>query len=801
MNSTSNAAQSTAPSVATASRGKVLFLVSEDWYFVSHRLDLARAVIAAGYEVVVATRVGSHADLIADAGVKLRPLALDRAGLNPVRDLATLRQIVHIYRQEAPDIVHHVALKPAIYGSLAARLVGIRRIVNALAGLGYVFSSQGPRARLLRWLIKPALRIALGGRDTRLIVQNSDDLRRTVAEGLVQASRVRLIRGAGVDPSNYRQVEIASDTPLVILPGRLLWEKGVGVFAGAARLLRERGVNARFALVGRTDPANPSSVDLADIEAWVRQGVIEYWGWRDDMPEVFAQAQIVCLPTSYGEGLPKSLLEAAASGCAIVVTDVPGCREIVTHGKTGWLVPVRDVGALADALQQAIERPELRKQYGGAARAQVVSDFSMARVARETIAIYDELTVGEAGRRVESCRSADGNAMVAATRRRWVSQKGKQARRVTVVSAQLADGGAERVAIDLCCYLRDNGRNVTLLTLSGDMPDAYRPPEGVLRQRLEARRLPPSIFHRLWYLVNRVIGIRSKIASDAPDVVVTFIDKVNILVLFSLFGTGIPVVISERIHPAYNPIARVWKLTRQLIYPLARVVTVQTEEGAAWFRRHSLIKHPVVIANAVRSPRDFDGEAGPATGGTEATARRPFVLAIGRLAEQKGFDLLLEAFHRAGLAAAGWRLVILGAGPERAALEQQARTLGIGDKVMFPGFVDIGPFLRNADLFVMSSRYEGFPNALMEAMQVGLPCISFDCPSGPRDLIKNEQNGLLVPPQDVSALTAALVRMAADPELRKRLGAAASGVNERYSQARIYGKWLALLDDIAAGKR
>jgi GalNAc-alpha-(1->4)-GalNAc-alpha-(1->3)-diNAcBac-PP-undecaprenol alpha-1,4-N-acetyl-D-galactosaminyltransferase len=382
-----------------------------------------------------------------------------------------------------------------------------------------------------------------------------------------------------------------------------------------------------------------------------------------------------------------------------------------------------------------------------------------------------------------------------------VSRGKKQAGRITVVSAQLADGGAERVAIDLCCYLRDAGLNVTLLTLSGDMPDAYRAPEGVLRERLEARLLPPSILHRLWYLVNRVIGIRRKIKSYAPDAVVTFIDKVNILVLFSLIGTGIPVVVSERIHPAHNPIAGQWKLARQLIYPLARAVTVQTDEGAEWFRRHSAIKHPAVIANAVRHLRDFDSEAGPATGSTEAEEMRPFVLTIGRLTEQKGFDLLLEAFQEAGLAAAGWRLVILGEGPERAALERQARALGIGDKVMLPGFVDVGPFLRSAGLFVMSSRYEGFPNALMEAMQVGLPCISFDCPSGPRDLVKNEQNGLLVPPQDVAALTAALVRMAADPELRQRLGAAAAGVNEQFSQARIYGKWLTLLDDIAAGKR
>lgn len=381
-----------------------------------------------------------------------------------------------------------------------------------------------------------------------------------------------------------------------------------------------------------------------------------------------------------------------------------------------------------------------------------------------------------------------------------MSISGKTADRVAVVSGSLSHGGAERVVIDLCCHLRDAGRDVLLVTLSGDMPDAYRPPEGVRRERLEARLLPPSLFHRLWYLANRVISIRRKIKSYRPDVVVTLIDKVNILVLFSLIGTGIPVIVSERVHPAYNPIARAWKLARRLIYPLARAVTVQTEDGAEWLRRNMSIEYPVVIANAVRYLRDFDGNPAATAGSDNTVPAGPFVLAIGRLSEQKGFDLLLEAWHRAGLAGAGWRLVILGEGPERKALEAQTHGLGLGDKVDFPGFVDTGPFLRKAAFFVLSSRYEGFPNALMEAMQVGLPCITFDCPSGPRDLVTNEQNGLLLPPQDAAGLSTALARLAADPDLRERLGKAAANVNERFSQARIYAKWLALLDDVAAGK-
>jgi glycosyltransferase involved in cell wall biosynthesis len=178
--------------------------------------------------------------------------------------------------------------------------------------------------------------------------------------------------------------------PLVVFPARFLREKGIIEFVGAARVLREQGVKARFALVGRPDPANPTSVSQAEVDRWVGEGFVETWGWQDDMPTVFSQAQIVCLP-SYHEGLPKSLLEAAASGCAIVTTDIPGCREIAQPGKTGWLVPAQDTVALAKALRDAIEQPVLREQYGSSARMLVASDFSISRVAEETIAVYEKL--------------------------------------------------------------------------------------------------------------------------------------------------------------------------------------------------------------------------------------------------------------------------------------------------------------------------------------------------------------------------------------------------------------------------
>jgi glycosyltransferase involved in cell wall biosynthesis len=317
-------------------------------------------------------------------------LAFDRGGMNPFRDLGTLGRLLRLYRRTRPAIVHHVAMKPVIYGSLAARASGVPAIVNALSGLGYVFSSSETGARRLRVLVTQLMRLALRGRHQRLIVQNVQDREAVLGLALTTPDSVRMIRGAGVDPAAFRQVMQDVACPTVLLPARFLRDKGLREFAAAARVLKQRGVRARFVLVGRPDPENPASIDAADVQRWVEEGILENLGWRDDMPEILSQSQIVCLP-SYHEGLPKALLEAAASGCAIVATDIAGCRELIANGRTGWLVPPRDVNALATALQAAIENTELRKRYASEARAAVVAEFSVQRVIADTLAIYAEV--------------------------------------------------------------------------------------------------------------------------------------------------------------------------------------------------------------------------------------------------------------------------------------------------------------------------------------------------------------------------------------------------------------------------
>ena len=372
-------------------RPKLLFFVTEDWYFASHRLPLAAAAVKEGYEVVLVTRVDRHLEEITRHGIRVIPTNMSRSGLSPLKEMASLSELRRIYKAERPDIVHHVALKPVIYGSLIARSLGITGVVNALGGLGYVYSSKRLKARLLRPGISQALKLALGGRNTHVILQNTDNKDQLVREGFTKKQNIHLIRGAGVDVTEYeKSPPPESAEPLVILPARLLRDKGIEEFIQAAILLKARGIKARFALVGKPDNANPNSVPEAKIECWAKEKIIEYWGWRDDMSKVLAQAAIVCLP-SYAEGLPKSLLEAAASSRAIVTTDIPGCREIVQHGVNGWLVPSCDIPALTSALEEAINNPDLCAKYGTEGRRMVKSDFSLDYVIAETLGIYHKV--------------------------------------------------------------------------------------------------------------------------------------------------------------------------------------------------------------------------------------------------------------------------------------------------------------------------------------------------------------------------------------------------------------------------
>lgn len=369
---------------------RILFLVTEDWYFCSHRLSLARAARDAGFRVSVACRVDRHGAAILKEGFRLIPTSFSRRSLNPLRELALVRRIAATYRAEKPDIVHHVSLKPVLYGSIAARLAGVPSVVNAFTGLGYAFIARDAKGRAVRALVTRLLRFALFGLRAKTILQNDDDAATLLAAGLVRVADLVLIRGSGVDLKAFKASAPPSGAPLVVLPARLLWDKGVGEFVEAARSIKRAGVRARFALVGESDPENHAAVPPRTLKAWKEEGVVELMGRREDMPAVFAESHIVCLP-SYREGMPKALLEAAASARACVTTDVPGCRDAVRDGVTGLLVAARDAASLAKALRLLIEAPELSARMGAHGRRWAEENFSQEKVAEETLAVYREL--------------------------------------------------------------------------------------------------------------------------------------------------------------------------------------------------------------------------------------------------------------------------------------------------------------------------------------------------------------------------------------------------------------------------
>ncbi|MCC6953580.1 MAG: glycosyltransferase family 4 protein [Deltaproteobacteria bacterium] len=381
----------------TLSGKRVLFVVNDPAFFVSHRVNVASGARRLGAEVFVATPPGPAMQEIERLGFRHTPIELDRWSSSPQKELLAVRALVRCYRALRPDLVHHVTIKPVIYGSWAARIAGVSAVVNAVPGVGQVFTSRGARSAARRMLVKALYRTATRHPNAAFIFQNPDDRAYFENQGLLGKCRARLIRGAGVSLGEF-QPSIEPELPvLIILPSRMLVGKGIREFVEAASLLRLRARNGscpqmRFALVGPTAEGNPSGLKRSEIEAWARSGIVEYWGERSDMPTVLSTSHIVCLPSFYGEGIPKVLIEAAASGRPVITTDTPGCREIVRDGVNGVLVAPRDVEALTNAIEMLSRDRELRVQMGMEGRAIVEKEgFSDDAVVRDTMTLYHEV--------------------------------------------------------------------------------------------------------------------------------------------------------------------------------------------------------------------------------------------------------------------------------------------------------------------------------------------------------------------------------------------------------------------------
>jgi len=345
-----------------------------------------------GYHVTLLANVGKSQNLIEDSGIDVIPWSLKRNSYNLAREVNSILEVIKAINRVKPSLIHAVALKPILYSSIASIFTGLKRRVFAFAGLGFIFTSEKLFAKFCRVPIVFAMRLLIKNKYSNIILQNQDDINTLLHLRMIRKNSISLIQGSGVDttiffPTNDQAIE---STPLIILPARLLWDKGIGDFVNAANILKMKHVDARFILVGQRDIHNPASISESQISEWVESNIIEYWGFEENMPKILNKATIVCLP-SYREGFPKVLLEAASCAKPIVTTDVPGCRQAVENNLSGLLVPAKNPQALADAMEKLIHNKSLCKIMGARGLERVNTELSQNIIANKTINLWEKI--------------------------------------------------------------------------------------------------------------------------------------------------------------------------------------------------------------------------------------------------------------------------------------------------------------------------------------------------------------------------------------------------------------------------
>jgi len=370
---------------------KLLFVVNSDVFFISHRLPIALEAMRLGYEVHVATKLSNKQNFLCGLGLIVHPLDLSRCSLGIISNGYIFFQLLSLYKKIKPDIVHLVTIKPVILGGLAARLMHIPCLVVAISGLGFVFVSRGSVAKICCWLISILYNLVFSHKNIKVIFQNVSDKNHLIKLTELSEKKVVLIRGSGVDLLQYRPMPLPTGVPIIMFAARLLINKGVCEFIQAARLLKKGKRKLRFVLVGEPDLENPASVSINELTQWATEGIVENWGYCSNMPKVLASAHIVVLPSYYGEGLPKVLIEAAACGRATITTDHPGCRDAVEPGISGMLVPIRNVKVLVSAIKQLLDNPRSCLMMGKAGRVLAEQAFDIRQVVKKHMQIYKRL--------------------------------------------------------------------------------------------------------------------------------------------------------------------------------------------------------------------------------------------------------------------------------------------------------------------------------------------------------------------------------------------------------------------------
>ena len=375
---------------------KILFNITEDWFFLSHFLSRALSAQKDGFEIYVCCNETNKKEIIEKYGIKFLRLPYKRPNINPIYQVYILIKLLLIIIKVKPNIIHNIALKPIIQGSIASRLLKINSVVNAPVGMGYIFISKSIKARLLKPILIFFLRILLNSHNgknkgRKVIFENIDDLNYFKKLKAIDSNHACVISGAGVEiDKTFSKKKIKNKIPKVVLIARMLKDKGIHEFFEAFQILKDKEIKCQFVLVGDVDPLNPASLERSTLEKWQEANEIEWLGWIDDVKKVLLETDILCLP-SYREGLPKSLVEGAAAGLPLVATDTVGCREVVIDGQNGFLVPIKDPVSLAAAIQKLILNSSLRKLMGIESFKMATSKFSSSKINALTLKVYNEL--------------------------------------------------------------------------------------------------------------------------------------------------------------------------------------------------------------------------------------------------------------------------------------------------------------------------------------------------------------------------------------------------------------------------
>lgn len=373
---------------------RLLIVVNTTEFFLSHRLPIALAAKSAGYDVHIATGTPDTNGVLAINGFTHHLIPISRTGVQVAQEFQSIVAVTRLLRRLKPQIIHLVTIKPVLYVGIAARFVRAPMgIVAAISGLGMVFTQGRLRKRLIRLVVANLYQFALNHDNLRVIFQNTHDIEVLNKVCHLQNHEMVLIPGSGVALKDYPHKSEPDENPVVItFAARLIKDKGVYEFVEAASIIKDRGIKARFLLVGGTDPDNPSSVSENDIKQWREEDAVEVLGHSKNIVDIFTHSHIICLPSYYGEGLPKVLIEAAACGRPVVTTDHPGCRDAIIADKTGLLVPPRDSVTLAERLVELIKSPALRESMGRAGRALAEEKFTIENVVEQHLSIYQQLS-------------------------------------------------------------------------------------------------------------------------------------------------------------------------------------------------------------------------------------------------------------------------------------------------------------------------------------------------------------------------------------------------------------------------